>query len=72
MEMLGWLATAIAMIGVVLNAKGKVVCFYLWLASNGFYTVVNVLAGSYAQGALFAFNFVMSIYGIHCWKKGGV
>ena len=68
MEMVGWMATIVAMVGVVLNAKGNIVCFYLWLGSNGFYTVANVLSGSYAQAALFAFNFVMAIYGIKCWK----
>ena len=71
MEMItGWLATIVAMVGVVLNARGNVVCFYLWIGSNGYYTVVNALAGSHSQAALFAFNFLMAIYGIKCWKKG--
>ena len=69
MEYIGWVATVIAMIGVVLNARGSIVCFYVWLLSNGYYTVVNVLSGSYSQAALFAFNLIMAVYGIYCWKR---
>ena len=69
MEMIGWIATLIAMVGVVLNARGSIVCFYVWLLSNGYYTVVNVLSGSYSQAALFAFQLVMAIYGLYYWNK---
>jgi nicotinamide riboside transporter PnuC len=69
MEYIGWIATVIAMIGVVLNARHNIICFYLWIGSNSYYTVVNVLSGSYSQAALFAFNLVMAIYGIYCWKR---
>jgi nicotinamide riboside transporter PnuC len=69
MEYIGWIATLIAMIGVVLNARHNIICFYLWIGSNSYYTVVNVLAGSYSQAALFAFNLVMAVYGIYCWKR---
>jgi len=69
MEYIGWIATVIAMVGVVLNARHNIICFYLWIGSNSYYTVVNVLSGSYSQAALFAFNLVLAVYGIHCWKK---
>jgi nicotinamide riboside transporter PnuC len=69
MEYIGWIATLIAMIGVVLNARHNIICFYLWIGSNSYYTVVNVLSGSYSQAALFAFNLVMAVYGIYCWKR---
>lgn len=72
MEYIAWLATIVAMIGVMLNAQGKVLCFYLWIGSNGFFVVANMLSDQYAQAALFAFNLAMAIYGIRCWKRKGV
>lgn len=69
MELLGWLVTAVALIGVVLNARGNIVCFYLWVVSNGFYAIVNVRAEAYSQAALFGVQFGLAIYGHYCWKR---
>lgn len=67
-ENLGWLLTALSLVGVWLNIKKDVRCFYLWTFTNGSWAAVDWYAGLYAQSALFSIYFVLAIWGIYAWK----
>ena len=64
-----WLLTVLSVIGVVLNARKDIRGFYFWIFGNLGWVVVNLHKGIYAQVALFAFYFLMCIYGIYTWRK---
>ena len=65
---IGWLFTAMAIIGTVINARGNRSCFYVWIISNTGFVIINLLSGSYSQAVLFAFNLTMCGVGLKCWK----
>jgi nicotinamide mononucleotide transporter len=64
-----WLITAIATVGVVLNAQQRVSCFYWWIVSNCLWIYVDVRAGLYGQAGMFVLYLGMCFYGIITWNK---
>jgi len=60
--------TIATIVGTVANSLGKRWCFWVWMCTNGFWCVYNVLIGQYAQGLLYALNFAMAIVGLVKWK----
>ena len=69
MTVLPYIVTAASIVGTVANSLQKRWCFYVWICTNTFWCVFNVINGSYAQALLYAFNFAMAILGLVKWKK---
>ena len=70
MEHVVYTLTAIAaLVGVVLNVHKHVACFYIWAVTNAVWMVVDIQHGIYAQGALQAVYFGLSVYGIWKWSS---
>ena len=69
MRMIPYIITALAIIGTVGNSCKKVWGFYLWIVTNAFWCVFNVVNRSYAQAILYAVYFILSIVGIVQWRK---
>ena len=69
MNYISYIFTFAAIIGTVANSLQKRWCFYIWLCTNAFWVVFNILNGSYAQAILYLFNFIMAIVGLTKWKK---
>jgi nicotinamide riboside transporter PnuC len=63
--------TLLALLGVVLNIKKNIWCFYIWLVTNASWAVVDFYKGIPAQGALFSVYTLLAVYGIYEWKKKG-
>jgi hypothetical protein len=63
-----WIIFVLAIVGVVLNIRKHWSCFAIWLITNGFWAVHNLLIGQYAQAVLFGVYFGLSIYGLLAWK----
>lgn len=61
--------TLLALIGVVLNIKKKVLCFYIWLFTNASWAVVDFYKGIPMQGLLFTVYTFLAVYGIYEWRK---
>ena len=61
--------TLLALIGVVLNIKKKVACFYIWFFTNLSWSVVDFYKGIPMQGFLFAVYTVLAVYGILEWRR---
>ncbi len=66
--MLYWLTSLAALIGVVLNIRRHVGCFYIWTVTNTVWVYADLAHGLYAQAALMSVYFVLSIYGIASWS----
>lgn len=61
--------TILALIGVVLNIKKHIACFYIWLFTNLSWAVVDFYKGIPAQGMLFSIYTLLAVYGIYEWRK---
>lgn len=64
-----WIIVTIALIGTVLNAQRKWQGFLFWFVSNGYLCTYNAIIGEYAQSSLFGAYLLLTVYGIHNWKK---
>jgi nicotinamide riboside transporter PnuC len=68
-----WIVSVAALIGVVLNIRKHVACFYVWSCTNAAWCYADFEHGLHAQGALMSVYFVLSLWGIWTWtrsKKG--
>ena len=64
-----WLTAIAALVGVWLNIRRCVVCFYIWAVTNAMWMYIDVVHGIYAQGVLQGIYFGLSLYGIVQWTK---
>jgi len=68
-EIYTYFLTVLALIGVVLNIKKKITCFYIWLFTNASWAVVDFYKDIPAQGILFTLYTGLAVYGILSWRK---
>ena len=61
--------TISALVGVILNIKKNVLCFYIWLVTNISWAIVDFYKGIPAQGILFTIYAGLAVYGIIEWRK---
>lgn len=64
MQYIAYFVTAASIVGTVANSFQKRWCFWVWICTNTFWTVYNIISGSYAQALLYAFNFIMAVIGL--------
>lgn len=69
MAILCWVCTVFAIIGAILNAKRKKACFIIWINTNLFLVVHNVMIQEYAQASLWGVYVGIAIYGLINWSK---
>lgn len=69
MNIFPYFVTAASIIGTFANSLQKRWCFYIWLCTNTFWCIYNAVNGSYAQAALYAFNFAMAALGLIKWRR---
>lgn len=67
MELIGYIATIIALSGVVLNVKKHPICFVLWCVSNITFTIINLLQNRYYEVVLFSVQFFIAVWGLYEW-----
>lgn len=58
-----------SLLGNYFNCKKMIICFYIWIACNIGWTVVDILAGSYSRSILDIVQIGFSIFGIIQWTK---
>ena len=68
-EIFGIVATVLAILGVVLNNRKLIVCFYLWLVSNLITAGIHFDAGIYSLLVRDLTFFCLAIEGIYRWRK---
>ncbi len=62
-ELIGWLGTALIMLGYYLNARKYKTCFYVWGLGNIVFLIYSYLISATPQGAVSIFVLGMNIYG---------
>jgi len=69
MELLGIVATVLAIAGVLLNNRLNRACFILWLISNGMSCLIHAVIGCWSLTVRDAIFFVLAIQGYVLWGK---
>ena len=69
MNHIAYIVTALSIVGTVANSFQKRWCFVVWAFTNSFWSVFNIINGSYAQAILYAFNLAMAFIGLWKWRK---
>ena len=69
MEIIGWIATVLSIIGIVLNAKKLISCWPVWLLSNVLWIIYFVNMWNPQSLILWIVFFAFNIYGWVQWKK---
>jgi nicotinamide riboside transporter PnuC len=64
-----WVTSLAALVGVWLNIRQHVACFWIWLVTNSIWAVADFRHGIYAQGTLQAIYALLSVYGIVKWSR---
>lgn len=68
-EVLGTIATALAIGGVILNNRKIIFCFYLWLVSNFITAMIHYNAGIFSLLIRDLIFLVLATEGIYRWRK---
>ena len=72
MDIIAYFATALSLVGVILNIHKSVWCFRIWAFTNTWWMIYDIYKQAYAQALLFAVYVALAIYGLIKWtpKKG--
>jgi len=68
-EIFGWCGTLCQMIGILLNARKKISCWYVWLLSNVFLCVYSFVLNLWPVFVLNLVFVLFNIYGFRQWRK---
>lgn len=68
MKETAYIITAASIIGTAANSFQKRWCFIIWICTNTFWIIYNIIYKSYAQALLYSFNLIMAIIGLIKWK----
>jgi nicotinamide riboside transporter PnuC len=69
LELIGTVATIVAVTGVVLNNRHRKECFYLFLVSNSLSLGLHVSVGLWSLAGRDALFAVLSVEGLLLWHK---
>lgn len=67
-----WTLTALGITGALLNAKGKIISFYIWAPANTFWVFYFIYKEQFAPAFLFTVYAIISIIGVISWTKDNV
>ena len=70
LQVIAWIVTGAALIGVVLNIKKDLRCFLIWIFTNAFWCMYDFYLEAWAQSALFLVYFFLALWGLWKWKQG--
>ena len=72
-ELIGWLATVVAVAGVYLNNRRRRACFVLWLISNAMTLAVHFYVGMWSLAVRDLAFLMLAIHGWWLWgsRRGG-
>lgn len=71
-EVIGTIATVIAICGVVMNNHRMVGCFWLWIVSNAMTAGIHVYFCIWSMAARDVVFLALAVHGLMCWRKSGV
>ena len=69
MGIISWITTAICLTGTVLNVKKINFCFWLWLAGNILWLIIDISNGLWSRAILDIVQGALALWGIIEWDK---
>jgi nicotinamide riboside transporter PnuC len=72
MDLIGYIAMVLAMVGTYVNTSQDRRCFLLWGVSNLVFICTSAYLQAWPQVGLFTFNLAMCFKGWVNWRKEGV
>ena len=69
LELFGYLATFVSLVGIVLNSKKKMACWIVWLFSNIMWIIYSAIEGDVPSISLWILFSIFNIYGWIQWRK---
>ena len=67
--MILWFITLIALTGTLLNAKKNKYGFVLWMISNLYLCLYNLMIAEFPLSVLFGIYWLLAIYGYYKWDE---
>jgi nicotinamide mononucleotide transporter len=64
-----WIATALNLIGLIINAKKSPWCWPLWIVGSMIFMFIFATQKDWATFSLFAGYQIINIYGLYEWIK---
>jgi hypothetical protein len=69
-EILTWIFAGVALVGTISNIYKRKWCWYFWISSNFFWTIINwFYYHAYSQSVLLFAYFLLSIWGVFKWAR---
>ena len=69
LEILTWILAILSIVGNVLNAKKKIVCWQLWMVVDTVWVGIFLYRHEYAEATMFIAFIISCFYGLRQWKK---
>lgn len=66
-----WILAILSLSGNIFNVKKKATCFYIWALAEVFWFILDFINAAYGRAFLDTVQFIMAIWGIIEWNKGG-
>lgn len=70
MAFIPWIASALSILGLFLNARRHIYCWPVWLASNVLWIAHCVGVREWAAVVTWGLFLVFNAYGLYAWRKG--
>lgn len=69
LQLITWGLMCLSLVGVVLNVKKNIACFYIWIIANSGWVIIDLKQGLPAQAMLFVVYALTCFWGIYEWRK---
>jgi hypothetical protein len=69
LDLLYWIITGLALVGVELNIRHDKRCFMVWSVTNAIFTIQTFLLGGYNLAILYFVYFIQAIRGLRKWTE---
>lgn len=70
LDTISWIITGASFLATWMNVNQDRRCFWIWIVTNGFWSVFDFSKGMYSQSLLFAVYLMLAIVGLIKWKEG--
>ena len=69
LELFGYFAAFVSLVGIILNAQKKMACWVIWLFSNVMWITYSAIEGDFPSIVLWTLFSVFNVYGWIQWRK---
>ena len=67
LKVVGWIATSLSVVGIILNALKMIICWPVWIVSNFFWLYWAIKKKVWSQVWLWVVFMVFNVFGWYMW-----